>query len=155
MKQLFILCMAILIQGCVFKIEVASPKSKLERQVLGYKPLVPKDQLRKIIKRSSETKRLSLEQCQSIRKRLKSQILISLKKGSIGEAKSGHLVILDSDLSGYTTNAVELTKINDLIRDENTIRDRLAKIDNSKASRYAYSYEEDIWVETDKGWKRR
>ena len=121
MRQLIILYIFIMLPGCVFKIEVASPKSKLERQVLGYKPLVPKDQLRKIIKRSSENKSLSLEQCQTIRKRLKSQILISLKKGSIGEAKSGHLVILDSKLSGYNASAVELTKINDLILDENTI----------------------------------
>ena len=78
-KSIFIILFLTI--GCVFKFEVPAGKTKLEQQILGYKPLISTKSLRKIVTRSKPKKTAyKVEQINKLRDLLRPQILSELKK---------------------------------------------------------------------------
>ena len=137
--------------SCVFKFDVPSAKTKLEKQVLGYKPKVPKEMLMKIVTRSDSVSSLSRDQLIVLRERLRGQITTALQRGSIGESNSGRLILNDENRRGFKMSAIDLAGLDYLIREENSVRTRLAEIDASEATEYSYEGVEGAWYEDEDG----
>lgn len=151
-SMLIFLCM---FAGCVFKFEVPSAKTKLEKQVLGYKPVVSKKDLLNIVTRSDFPNDSTKDQLRQLRENLKEQIIRSLKQGVFGEAYNGELAVLSEDKRRVSLSASELVTMQELAADENFSRKKLGEISGSPASDYAYRAVDGAWYESsDQTWQQ-
>lgn len=145
---------AIFAAGCVFKIEVPSAKTKLEKQVLGYKPQVDKKKLAEIVTRGIYPSDSSAEQLRELRLRLKNQIIDNLKLGLIGESNDGRLVIMDRSKWQKDLSGLEVSIVNDLIQDENQARSHLSRLESQIYRAYQYRSVDGAWYESEKEWEQ-
>jgi hypothetical protein len=151
MKIVMIFLM-VMISSCVFKFEVPSGKTKLERQILGYKPLVSKEQLKKLVKRSkAPASDVTLEHLESLRDILKPQIILAMKKGTIGESKSGQLVVLSEEKWDIASDPLTKSRIHNLISDENSARGFLVKKKDLPLKSFSYYGVENSWYQRENG----
>lgn len=147
---------AMMLSGCVFKFEVPSAKTKLERQVLGYKPAVPKKKLLGVVTRSEWSEDLTREQLTKFRNTVRDEIVSAIENGLAGESSSGKLKILDLDKHAVSAPATQLARLREIVTDENFARSRLAAIEGYDTSFYAYDGVSGGWYKADEGvWEQR
>ena len=154
MKNLLFTAIFLLLSACVFKVEVPSAKSKLERQVLGYQPMISKESMLNAVTRASGVKSNNKENLIALRERLERQVIVSLKRGVVGESATGKLVLMSRDKWTTKFSASSLSYIKDLMIDENDARMQLSKLENRSMNEYGYRSESGAWVESSSGgWK--
>ena len=138
----FLIC-----SSCVFKFDVPSSKTKLEKQVLGYKPLIPKDRLLKIVTRTAEVDALTLQQHKILRDKMKASLVTGLLRGFLGEAQDGAIVVLSKNKWEVSLSIEEEVALGNLIEDENFSRKKLSELENRKLQDYSYKDIYGIWYE--------
>ena len=157
MKKLWIIILASFsIIGCILKFDVNSVKTKMEKQILGYEPRIPRKKLLKIVTRSQTNQNHNRSQMASLKIRLKDEVINQLKRGSIGEGYDGLLVFGEDfglSIALPTSKKILITR---LIDDENYVRLKLSKIESRSLTDYQYTNIANIWVQNAEGkWHQR